>query len=349
MKTIRGSNSATTVERAAAYLAKMPPSVSGQGGHTTAFATACKLIHGFNLSTAEALPLLLEWNARCLPPWSESDLRHKLADAEKVPSRNGRGYLLSAQRGAAGPVFVSPPPPPPPTARSQPDCSDFARGTQSQIQTLADARPFNREGLEWANERGLLVFGWFSGLECYGVTDSSGRLLEVRRLDGEMFPAIPRSSLHARKSHAVKGSQKAWPLGILEARNAVSIALLEGVPDLLSAHYVILWEQASHETKRDVRCAPVAMLSASPAIHAEALPHFGGKHVRIFPHAERAGLRGAVRWRTQLIEAGAAKVDVWDFSAYRRGCGLQVNDLWEFNHELHADHFFNQATWEIMP
>src|SRR5262249_49165413 len=39
----------------------------------------------------EAYPYIAEWNASCQPPWTEKELRHKLADADKQPGE--RGYL----------------------------------------------------------------------------------------------------------------------------------------------------------------------------------------------------------------------------------------------------------------
>lgn len=70
----------TSLERARAYLDKMDPGISGQGGHNATFAAACKL-REFGLSELDAWDLLQEFNARCQPAWSESDLRHKLRDA----------------------------------------------------------------------------------------------------------------------------------------------------------------------------------------------------------------------------------------------------------------------------
>jgi hypothetical protein len=81
-------------ERARAYLARMTHSVSGQGGHNDAFKAAIALTKGFALSLDEAHPLLAEWNSRCLPPWTERELRHKLTEAANS-SRQASGYLLS--------------------------------------------------------------------------------------------------------------------------------------------------------------------------------------------------------------------------------------------------------------
>lgn len=336
-------------DRARAYLARVPVAIAGSGGHNATFHAACVLANGFGLPSAEALPLLMEWNAGCQPPWSEAELRHKLASAEKAHHAKPRGYLLAVSDRALPYTPPRPAPPAEPIPRPLPDRTGFGPGTKAQIERLANARPYHRQGLEWAHERGVLVFGSWHGFECHGLTDTSGRILELRRMDGELFPAVPGTSLGARKSHAVKGSQKAWPLGILEARDFAAIALVEGLPDFLTAHYVALWEQASHHAKRDARCVPVAMLSSSPEIHADALPLFKGKAVRIFAHAEGAGLKGAAKWQAQLQAADAARVDVFDFSAYRKACGTPVNDLWEFTHQLHPDDQANPVIWRILP
>jgi hypothetical protein len=83
----------TPTERAAAYVAAMPPAISGQGGHQATFAVASALIHGFALSEEQAWPIC-EYNARSSPPWNETELRHKLADAFNLTRHpQPRGYL----------------------------------------------------------------------------------------------------------------------------------------------------------------------------------------------------------------------------------------------------------------
>jgi hypothetical protein len=83
-------------ERARKYVAQMPPAVSGQGGHAATFAAAVVLIHGFDLPESVAWEILCGFNSRCSPPWSESELRHKLESAGKLtrhskPSGHLRG------------------------------------------------------------------------------------------------------------------------------------------------------------------------------------------------------------------------------------------------------------------
>lgn len=69
------------IERARSYLRKCPPAVAGQGGHNATFKVASTLANGFCLDKETAYILLQEWNQRCLPPWSQAELRHKLLDA----------------------------------------------------------------------------------------------------------------------------------------------------------------------------------------------------------------------------------------------------------------------------
>jgi hypothetical protein len=69
------------ISRARAYVAKIGGAVSGQGGSNATFRVACKLIQEFRLTIDQAWPILLEYNERCVPPWSEKDLKHKLEDA----------------------------------------------------------------------------------------------------------------------------------------------------------------------------------------------------------------------------------------------------------------------------
>ena len=335
-------------DRARRYILTIPPAVSGQGGDAATFNVARVLIQGFALSHADALCLLREWNQACQPPWSDRDLLHKIRSAGKSRSSRPSGYLLGGNAATCISAPVKTQILEKDTTHTKPKRIGFGPGTVEQLKALAVSRPFGREGLEWAQERGTLVFGDWHGEACYGVTDKSGRVLELRRIDGQPFPAITEAGLAERKSHAISGSQKKWPVGILEAEPFPCIALVEGVPDFLQAHYEILWAQSPHHRSREVRCAPVAMLSASPSIADEALPLFRNKVVRIFPHSEQAGLLGGKKWREQLLGAGAAKVDLFDFSPYRKADGRAVNDLCDW-WSLRPDEYRNDNLWRIFP
>jgi putative DNA primase/helicase len=83
-------------DRAKKYLTKIPPAVSGAGGHDQTFHAACVLVQGFSLERETALSLLREWNQTCQPPWSERELTHKIDSALKQPGE--RGYLIGDDR-----------------------------------------------------------------------------------------------------------------------------------------------------------------------------------------------------------------------------------------------------------
>ena len=73
----------SALDTAKAYLDKLPPAISGAGGHAATFAAACWTVR-LGLPDSDALALLLEYNRRCQPPWKEAELVHKLKDARRV-------------------------------------------------------------------------------------------------------------------------------------------------------------------------------------------------------------------------------------------------------------------------
>jgi len=249
--------------------------------------------------------------------------------------------LLKIYQNFARQVGENPKPPATKWAREKPDRAGYRRGTADELKKLSDSRGISIQALELAMGRGLLVFGQWCGLEVYGVTDQSGNVLELRRLNGEMFPAF--GSLSERKSHAVKGSQKNWPVGILEAQAYPVILLVEGIPDFLAAHQIIILEQATTQV------APVAMLSAAAQFSPESLAGFKGKHVRIVPHVDEAGVGGASRWAKQLKEAGAAKVDFLDLGKFEGPGGSKFKDLCEFNCAHSACYPTQSNEWRVSP
>jgi putative DNA primase/helicase len=89
-----GMDRLVVMSRARAYVKKMPPAISGRGGHDQTFSVACRLMIGFGLTMSEAAEILREYNDRCEPPWTEQEICHKLEDADKQPAGE-RGYLLS--------------------------------------------------------------------------------------------------------------------------------------------------------------------------------------------------------------------------------------------------------------
>lgn len=325
-----------TATRARAYLGKLPQAIGGQGGHAATFAAACRL-REFALSEADAFEILSEWNlTHCAPQWSERDLRHKLADAFRTTSP--RNSFATSVRGT---FSKTPQKPKLTTPRiqtkpplSNPSASFFdAVATQGLFSTLAMLRGLSVEGVKLAAERGLLRFGTYRVRLAWFVLDASGRVAQARRLDGQPWA-------QGVKAWTLPGSQAAWPVGIREARAFANIALCEGGPDLLAACAFMFAEG------RECEIAPVAMLGGCARIHADALPLFAGKRVRMFPHVDATGESAANRWAEQLAGAGAS-VDAFSLDGLRRADGGTVKDLCDLA-AIHAEDFeANQCLREL--
>lgn len=70
------------VDRARRYISRID-AVSGKGGHSATYRTACKLAD-FGLGEDSMLALMEEWNeGHASPPWTRGELLHKVQDALK--------------------------------------------------------------------------------------------------------------------------------------------------------------------------------------------------------------------------------------------------------------------------
>ena len=86
----------TPHQRAALWLSKVPPAVSGQSGHSTTYTAAVGLVHGFQLSEGDSLALLSNWNQSCQPPWTDRELIHKIREAASKSHSKPAGHLLQS-------------------------------------------------------------------------------------------------------------------------------------------------------------------------------------------------------------------------------------------------------------
>ena len=81
-------------QRSITYLNAMPPAISGSGGHSQTYAAATALVHGFGIEPATSLVLLTDhYNPRCIPPWSDKELQHKVNQAATKPHDRPFGWL----------------------------------------------------------------------------------------------------------------------------------------------------------------------------------------------------------------------------------------------------------------
>jgi P4 family phage/plasmid primase-like protien len=82
------------VERARAYLERVPGAVTGKGGHDATLRAVRVVVNDFAVPKNEALLLLRDFNKRCEPMGSEAELLHKLEAAEEGDAEHPKGCKL---------------------------------------------------------------------------------------------------------------------------------------------------------------------------------------------------------------------------------------------------------------
>jgi hypothetical protein len=107
-------------------------------------------------------------------------------------------------------------------------------------------------------------------------------------------------------------------------REVDAIALVEGGPDYFAVLHFMLRQNMTG-------ILPVAMLGGGQGIggiHPDALNHFRGKRVRIFPHADPdgGGYQCAQIWAQQLKQVNA-QVDFFLFKHMQKRSWARVKDL----------------------
>ena len=182
---------------------------------------------------------------------------------------------------------------------------DFSVPTITELTEIQHTRhwPF-LAGMEIAVRRGLLHVCTLrddgTARRAWAITDSARRSVQVRRLDG-----IPWSWNNA-KAWTLGGSVATWPIGAADIGPRPLVAFCEGGPDFLATHG-LAWLAGLADA-----VAVVCLPGACAGIHPDALPHFAGKRVRIFEHADNPGAAAGSRWAAQLRQAGAT-VDGFTF------------------------------------
>jgi len=144
------------LSRARSYLSRLDGAQSGAGGHDTTFKAAAALVKGFDLSPEDAMPLMEDYNARCSPPWSLAELRHKLVSASSAADTKPRGYLLNGEKRKAEAAGVAREPRKvvAPARYDVAKLNLFANGCRDRIDKvwLAERSPLR---VEWGNRPGL--------------------------------------------------------------------------------------------------------------------------------------------------------------------------------------------------
>lgn len=197
--------------------------------------------------------------------------------------------------------------------------------TDYQIRQIATNRKIDVRAVDYARKLGVIQGCCLCGHPSWILLDSTQRLVEGRRLDGEWYPAF--ANLSARKAHTLKGSDKAWPVGVELVKcfpSVQDIMIVEGGPDYLAAlHFLFLLGR--------VNVMPVAMLgkgAGQKGFHPDALSFLANKRIRIYPHhdPDGGGLMAAEAWAATLRQSGCS-VDLFQFGGMRRRDGMPIKDL----------------------
>jgi putative DNA primase/helicase len=78
------------------WLATQPIAVQGEEGDKHTYVICCGVANDHDLNPDDSFDVIRDWNTRCVPPWSEKDLRAKLQSALKsaTGSRGSRLRLI---------------------------------------------------------------------------------------------------------------------------------------------------------------------------------------------------------------------------------------------------------------
>jgi hypothetical protein len=275
---------ATPQERAAAYLGQMPVSVAGQGGHVAAYNVALVAVRGFALSDADALDVLRDWNAKCLPPWNEADLRHKIKSARQDGQRPF-GYLLDKDDNAR--------PLTPAERRSR--WPTMRPPTAEEITRIAEFRRQPVRAVLAAASLGWLKVGQVDGHACFILTE--GTFAQARRIDGKPLALAKGDKIKAK---TLPGSQGHF-LGLQRlGGSSVRVLLVEGCIALLEGLALLEMLDPSEGWAVVAATSASSRFSSDPA----ALAALAGRRVTIVLDNDKAGETGAATWLADLRTAG---------------------------------------------
>ncbi len=209
--------------------------------------------------------------------------------------------------------------------------------TRAELRELAASRAVSIEACEAAAASQHLFCATWGGARCWIITDNARRNAQVRQLCGEKFR---RPDGEPVKALTIRGSCASWPVGAPDASGATRVMLCEGGGDFLAAYHFAVIEETLGALQ------PVAMLGAAQRIAPDAIPHFAGKRIRIFPHLDGAGAGAALRWEAQLRNARIA-AHCYDLAGITRDDGASVKDLNDLTRISANDFEANRELWTL--
>ena len=285
----------TLSERAAAYLERMPPAIAGSGGHTATFNAVAALTRGFAMPEQDALPLVMAWNqTHCQPPWTESELRHKLRSA--VSSTRPLGYLLDeagAWRDNTAPDFENEAEKKERQRRTWPE---FMPLKPAGIMAIAELRHMLPDAVDLAHRWGFLRSAEIEGHRCFIIHE--GTFAQARRLDGQPFTRGDGTKIKAKN---LPGSTGAF-IGHHWLGDTQNVLLVEGVIGLLEALAAFALVNMAGSWSIIAATSASSRFARDPAL----LALLAGRHVRILPDIDEngTGMDAAATWLADLEAAG---------------------------------------------
>lgn len=316
------------IERARRYLAATPPAVSGQGGDLATHKVAVTLVKGFGLSPEAAIPLLRQWNERCLPPWGEAQLLYKVRAAARAPMPSG---FMLGEAGTAGdaPAEKAAPKPEAPLFRVEPPRRPFsfdgvAHGLRmpdvhEQLR-IAELRGLSANIPIFAANAGLLRVGTWQRQPAYFLLGRG--VAQARRLDGA--PWKFRSG-HEGKTWTI-GHVDSFGIGFGLGENTRRIIVTEGLVSILEALDVLV--RAGEESPAIARgVGLLAAYSASRRLTRREAQYLARRWVLIIADAGPAGLTAAKAWRASIRALHGNQVRALQFDEGDLGSALRESSL----------------------
>lgn len=243
----------------------------------------------------------------------------KLTEGRSFSNREAAEWIINMHIKLGGEVpSAAPKPLPVKETHTKPALPALRSPTEVEMQAIAGQRKVDVAGCRLAMEWGLLHVTDYAGHACWTITDSTRWNAQFRRMDGKPFTRADGTEF---KAMTVKGAWAGWPIGASDIGEDVACVLMvEGSGDFIAAHHFLALSIRSDDY------AVVCMSGASMNIPDEALVHFCGKYVRLFPHVDTAGVKAARRWAEQLQPA-VSRVDAMNLSGLTKTDGTPVKDL----------------------
>jgi len=237
---LKAQPNAKRLAAARAYLNKLEPAICGSGGDKHTFIAALNLVGKFGLFEADALIVLQEWNQRCVPPWTEFELLHKLSSAVAAATSENHGLVPAESHDSGTARKVKQP-----KTAFQPMVLKRIAGKTPHIINiftyLIEASPVPVDGLDSAGvlrllypkgtSEKVLVFSKMESQGQFVWTADSGDAIENHELpsgpDGVWFlPQPVTGEYHAnprmdgKKSRRSQEAVTAWRYAVLESDDA---------------------------------------------------------------------------------------------------------------------------------